>query len=266
MWLDQEFRIDLAGFQQAMDQGQDEQPVGAGGDGDEFIGDRGVAGAHRIDRDDLGAALLEPAEAELDRVGIVVLGDADHQEEFCLFPVGLAEFPERAAHGIEPGGRHVDRAEPAMRGEIPRAEHLREIAGERLRLVAAGEEGKAVRVGRADMGEPLGCDRERLFPLDLVEFAGAARADALQRLAQPRWRQRAHDPGRALAAQHAAVDRVVAVALDIAQRAVLQMDFDAAAAGAHVAGGIGDLIADRLRILDHVAGHWYLIFNLDDGP
>ena len=49
-----------------------------------------------------------------------------------VVPVGLAEFPEGPAHRIKPGRRHVDRAEPAMRGKIPRAEHLREIAGQRL--------------------------------------------------------------------------------------------------------------------------------------
>ena len=195
---------------------------------------------------------LSRAEAELDRVGIVILGDADHQEELCVLPVGLAELPEGAAHRIEPGRRHVDRAEPAMRGEIPRAEHLREIAGERLGLVAAGEEGEAVRIGRADAREPLGRDRERLFPFDLDKLARAARADALQRLAQPGRRQHAHDAGRALGAEHAAIDRMVAIALDIAKRAVFQMDLDAAAAGAHVAGRVGDLIADRLGIVDRV--------------
>ena len=35
---------------------------------------------------------------------------------------------------------------------------------------------------------------------------------------------------------------MVAVALDIAELAVLEMDFDAAAAGAHVAGRVGDLV------------------------
>ena len=52
-------------------------------------------------------------------------------------------------------------------------------------------------------------------------------------------------PAGALAAQHAAVDRVVAIALDVADAAVLQMNFDAAAAGAHVAGGVLDLVGHR---------------------
>ena len=54
-----------------------------------------------------------------------------------------------------------------------------------------------------------------------------------------------HDAGRALGAQHAAIDRVVAVALDVADLAVLDVDVDAAAAGAHIAGGLAHLVARR---------------------
>ena len=50
----------MPALEQAMDQGEDEQPVGARRDADELVGDGGIAGAHRVDRDDLGAALLEP--------------------------------------------------------------------------------------------------------------------------------------------------------------------------------------------------------------
>ena len=74
---------------------------------------------------------------------------------------------------------------------------------------------------RADRRQPLdgGCDR--LVPLDFAELAGAALADPHQRLAQLRRGVLLHDAGRALAADHAAVDRVVAVALDVADAAVL---------------------------------------------
>jgi hypothetical protein len=59
-----------------------------------------------------------------------------------------------------------------------------------------------------------------------------------------------HDPRRALAADHALVDRVVAVAVDVAHlgplpRHVAQMHVDPAAAGAHVAGGLRDTVRDR---------------------
>src|SRR3546814_14571072 len=64
----------------------------------------------------------------------------------------------------------------------------------------------------------------------LDDVALAAFADPLQRLGQPRRRIVVHDPGRTLGAEHALVDRVVAVALDVADPAVLQMHLDAAAA------------------------------------
>ena len=75
-----------------------------------------------------------------------------------------------------------------MRREIGRAELRRPPAGQCLALVAAGEEGELFRVGRADLAEPLGGERQRLVPLDLLELARAALADAQQRLAQPRRR------------------------------------------------------------------------------
>ena len=145
----QEIEVDAVGLQQLMHDRQHEQAIGAGRDADPFVGDRGIAGAHRIDRDELGAvvggAVLQLAQADLDRVAAVVLGDAEHQEIARALPVRLAEFPERAADGVEPGGRHVDRAEAAMRRVVRRAELRRPPAGQRLALVAAGEEGELLR-------------------------------------------------------------------------------------------------------------------------
>ena len=142
--------IDAAGLQQLMNESKYEQAVGAGSDADPVIGNGVVAGTARVDRDHLGAARLELAEADLDRIGIMVLGDAEQHEVFGVVPVGFAELPERAADRIEPAGRHVDRAEAAMGGEIRRAELARPPAGQRLRLVAAGEEGESLRVGATD--------------------------------------------------------------------------------------------------------------------
>ena len=72
-------------------------------------------------------------------------------------------------------------------------------------------------------------------------------------LLQLRRRILLHDPRGALAADHAAVDRVLRVALDVADAAVLQVHFDAAAAGAHVAGRVLDLVGDARRGVDHLA-------------
>ena len=150
--------IDLARLQQFMDDGEDQQAVGAGPDADPVVGDRRIAGAHRIDRNKARAALLQLGDADLQRVGIMVLGDAEHHEQLGALPVGRAELPERAADGHDAGGRHVDRAEAAMRGIVRRAELLRPEAGQRLRLVAAGEEGELLRVGLAHVVEPADGD------------------------------------------------------------------------------------------------------------
>ena len=98
-----------------------------------------------------------------------------------MLPVGLAEFPERAADRVQAGGGHVDRAEAAMRGVVGRAELLRPPAGQRLGLVAAGEEGELASGSLSRIcGQPVGGDRQRLVPVDLAELAAAALADAQQ--------------------------------------------------------------------------------------
>ena len=66
-----------------------------------------------------------------------------------------------------------------------------------------------------------------------------------------------HDPGRSLGTENALVHRMVAVALDVADLAVTKMNIDAAAAGAHVAGRLPDLVTDMgggvdLRLNGHV--------------
>ena len=160
--------IDLARLEQFVDDREDQQPVGARPDADPVVGDRRIAGAHRIDRDEARAALLQLGDADLQRVGIMVLGDAEHDEELRPLPVRRAELPERAADRHDAGGRHVDRAEAAMRGIVRRAELLRPEAGQRLRLVAAGEEGELLRVGlrapRRASRSPSPAPRPRRFP------------------------------------------------------------------------------------------------------
>src|SRR6266403_2408766 len=197
-----------------MDQRQHEQPVGAWPDPDPFVGDRRIAGAHRIYRDEFGAAPAQARQCQLDRVGIMVLGNAEHQEEAGALPIRLAEFPEAAAQRVHAGRGHVDRAETAMRGEVRGAELGRPEPGQRLALVAPGKEGELPRIVGADSPEPAECRLDRLVPLDLAELARATLADAEQRLAQPRRRIMLHDPGRALATDDAMIDRMARVTLD----------------------------------------------------
>src|SRR5690349_774384 len=64
-----------------------------------------------------------------------------------------------------------------------------------------------------------------------------------------------HDARGALAADHPLVHRVVAIALDIFDRAVFQIDFDAATAGTHVARGRLDLVPGLERGVDLGFGH-----------
>ena len=63
-----------------------------------------------------------------------------------------------------------------MRRVVGRAELAREQAGQRLHLVAPGEQRELLRVGGANLRQPLGQRREGLLPLDLDELAVAALA------------------------------------------------------------------------------------------
>ena len=59
-----------------------------------------------------------------------------------------------------------------------------------------------------------------------------------------------HDAGRSLATQHTLVDRVVTVALDIANLVAPQMHVYAATTGTHVTGCLLDTVAYRLTQVD----------------
>ena len=111
-----------------------------------------------------------------------------------------------------------------------------------LALVAARETGQLFRVVLAHRVEPARGDAQRLIPGDLFELTGAAFAHALQRCAQPRWGVDLHDARAALGAEHAFVHRVIPIAFDIGNLAILHMHIDAAAAGAHVAGRLANLV------------------------
>ena len=66
-------------------------------------------------------------------------------------------------------------------------------------------------------------------------------AAEMQRLREAGRRVLLHDPRRALGADHAPVDRVLRVAIDVPHLPVTKMNADATAACAHVAGGRLDL-------------------------
>ena len=240
-------QVDAACLHQQVDEGEDEQAIRAGGDAIPVVGDGVIAGADRVYGDDFGVSGFQFAEADFDRVAVMILGDAEQQEHLGVVPVGLAEFPERASQSVDPGGGHVDRAKATVGGIVRGAVGLGPEAGERLRLVAAGEEGEFFGSGGADRLQPVGRLLQRLIPSDFFELAGATRAGAPQRVAQSGRRVDLHDPGGTFGAEHTFVDRVVFVALDIghlhfAGRIGLEMHIDPAAAGTHVAGGLFDLV------------------------
>ena len=175
----------------------------------------------------------------------MILGDAPQHQVFRELPIGLAKLPETSAKGVHAGGGHVDRAETAMRGIVDGAELLRPPGGQRLRLVATGEECQFIGIAAADVAKPLRRKCQGLVPLDFAELAGTALTRAQQRLAQSRGRIMLLDPGRTLGADHAAIDRVLRIAIDVADAAVLQVHADAATACAHVTRRRLDLVSSR---------------------
>ena len=97
----------------------------------------------------------------------------------------------------------------------------------------------------ANRAEPVHREPDRLLPRDLPELAASAFAGSKERAAEPRRRVVLHDAGGAFRAEHPAVHRMVRIALDVPDGAVLQVHPDPAPARAHVAGGGADLVADR---------------------
>ena len=182
----QEGVVDAVAGDQLVQQRHEERAVGAGLDRDPFVGDRRVAGAHRVDRDEAAAPALELRDRDLQRIRVVVLGGADHHEQLGAVEVRPAELPEAAADRVDHAGGHVHRAEAAVGRVVRRAEIAREQAGQGLHLVAAGEERELLRVGGADSPQAVLEDLEGTLPRDRLELAGAALAARLaqQRLAR----------------------------------------------------------------------------------
>ncbi len=244
---DQVVEIDLAGFQQFVDQRQDEQSIGAGGDAYPFIGNCVIARADRVHADDLGTVGFKLAKADFDRVGIVVLSNAENHKQFCAVPIRRAEFPEGPAHGIDAASGHIDRAETAVGGVIQGAEILRPPACHGLGLVTTREKRKLFGVFLANRVQEAGGNFKRLFPRDILELAFATLADPLHRIAQARGGIMLHNASGTFGAKHTLIDRVVLVAFDILDLAVLHVDIDPATAGTHITCGAADLVADNWR-------------------
>ncbi|OIQ70942.1 hypothetical protein GALL_474420 [mine drainage metagenome] len=258
-----EVAVEAAGAQQFMRQRQQQRAVGSGANGNPFVGDRRVAGAYRVDGDEAPACALEPGEGNFHRVAVMVFGGADHHEQARPFQIGTAELPETPAHGVDHAGGHVHRTEPAMRCIVGRAELAGEQAGERLHLVAPGEQRELSRIGGAQMPQTVFEQLQRVVPGDRLELPLPAFASRLapQGMGQPRRGHLFHDARRALGANHAPVEGMVGIAFDEPHLTVAQMHLDAAAAGAHIAGrgldlalagGWSDRIVQRRAVGKHM--------------
>ena len=231
-----------AGVDQFMRDREQQRTICTRTDGHPLVGNRGIARAHGVDRDEAAAAALELRDRDLQRIGVMVLRGPDHHEHLRTIEVGSAEFPERSADRVDHSRGHVHRAEPAVGSVVGRAELPRKEPGERLHLVASGEERELLRISRADVREALGDERIRLVPCDRLELGLPALGVRLaaERQREPRRRVLLHDARCALRADHAPVDRVLGIAVDVTDFAAAQVHAYAAAARAHVARGLPD--------------------------
>ena len=73
--------VKLLGANQLMQQGHHECAIGARLDWNPFVGNRRIAGANRVDRDEASTAALEFGEGYFERVAVMVLRRADHHKQ-----------------------------------------------------------------------------------------------------------------------------------------------------------------------------------------
>ena len=139
-----------------------------------LVGDRGVAGANRIDRHKLGAVAFQFFKADLDGIGRMIFGDTPEDKVFRTIPIGRAEFPERKSDRVKTRRRHVNRAKSTVRSPVRRAKLLRPQSGKRLHLITASKERKLLRIGRTNVLQARGQRVQRLVPRNRHELARAA--------------------------------------------------------------------------------------------
>ena len=137
-----------------MHEAQDKQTVGAGGDAHPIVRHSVIARTDWIDANHPRAALFQLAQAHLDGVAVVILGYAEQHEQLGTIPIGLAKFPERAAHRIDACGGHVHRTKTTVGGVVRCAKALGPHGGKALRLVAARKERELGWIVPADRLQP----------------------------------------------------------------------------------------------------------------
>ena len=216
--LDEKVAVVEAEGEDLVDQGQQQGAVGAGLDRHPLVRHRRVAGADGVDGDEAPALALELADGDLQRVGVMVLGGADHDEELGPLQVRPAELPEGAANGVDQPRRQIDGAKTPMGGVVGGAKLLGKQASQGLHLVAPGEQGELLGVGGAQAGQALGEELECLLPGNSLEVGGPplGPGPAAQGLGEAGRGVLLHDPRGTLRADHALIQGVIGVALDVA--------------------------------------------------
>src|SRR5471032_2525099 len=231
------------GCNQLVEKRHEQRAVGAGLDRYPFVGNGGVTGAYGIDRDKASARTLELRDGDLQRIRMMIFRRADHEEQLGAVEIGTAELPERSADRVDHAGRHVRRTKTAVSRIVRRTELFGEEPCQRLHLIAAGKEREFLWVRSANSGKALFEDIEGDFPRHRFELRAATLGvrPAHQWLREASGRILLHDAGRALRADHALVERVLRVAIDVTHFAFAQMHANATATSTHVAGSRLDL-------------------------
>ena len=132
-------QINFARFDQAVDERQNETPIGAWRNANPFIRHSVISCANGVNANDARSAFFNFANPHFDWVTVVIFGHTKQYEKFCVIPVRLAKFPKRTAHRVNARSGHVHTAKSAVRGKVWRAKHLCPIPSKRLRLVTACE-------------------------------------------------------------------------------------------------------------------------------
>ncbi len=214
--------VDLAQPKELMDERTDEQPVGPWTNADPVVRDGRVSvriGFTETNRPPRRFTFAMPSLSGLESWSSAT---PKRIKSFVLSQSGAPNSQNPPPSVMIPAAAMFTRTEPAMRCVVRRTEHLCPVPRQGLRLVATGKEGQLAGIGLAYGAQPLCGNRQASsqpistsvpLPRGPTRFNGSL---------QPRRRIVLHDPGRTLGTEYAAIDRMVAVALDVADLSVLQ--------------------------------------------
>ena len=178
-----------------MQQSHQERTIRARLDWDPFIGNRGVTGTHRIDRNKAPATAFEFRNSNLHRIAVVIFGRAQHHKHFGTIQIRATKLPKTSADRVDHSGGHVDRAKATVGGVIRCSKLACKQTRERLHLVTSSKHRKFFRIGCANFAQTFGQNLIGFFPRNGLELRRTAVAPGFtqQRLRQARGRLLLHD-------------------------------------------------------------------------